>query len=327
MRDVDAILEAVRPELEALERARQALVARRWQAGKKIAIAAPSVFAVGLLIAFIAGGHPALFVVAGVAGLIVAIVMIVVMIVVPTRRFKREFKLAAIGAIVRTMEPGMTFSPVNGVPESQFVKSQLFQKPDRYGCEDGLSGKIGDTTLQISEIHAEKKHRSTDSKGNTRTHYTTIFDGVFMVADFHKHFKGTTRVLPDTAEKLFGGLGKWFQDFRPFSREDLVYLEDSEFEGQFVVYGSDQIEARYILSTAMARRILDLRRKWENDVRLAFIDSNVFVAINHRGNLLEPDLGRSTLSREQVGQIVSELALCFSLVEDLNLNTRIWSKV
>ena len=326
MRDIDSILEAVRPELETLENARRALVAKRRQAGKKIAIVAGSVFAFGIVVALVAGAHPAAFVAAAVVALVVAIILFVVMIVGPASRFRKEFKFAAIGAIVQAMEPGMTFSPEQGVPESQFVKSRLYQRPDRYSCEDGLYGKIGGTALHISEVHAEQKHTRTIRKGHTETYYTTIFDGIFMVADFHKHFKGTTRVLPDTAERLFGGLGKWFQDLNLFSREDLVYLEDPEFEGQFVVYGTDQIESRYILSTAMLRRILHLKQKWRNDVRLAFIDSNVFVAIKHAANLFEPELGESVMSRELVAQIVSELGVCFSLVEDLNLNTRVWWK-
>ncbi len=76
----------------------------------------------------------------------------------------------------------------------------------------------------------------------------------------------------------------------------------------------------------MLRHILDLKRKWKSEVRLSFIDSNVFLAITHKGDLLEPSVGRSVFSRERLGRIVTELSVCFDLVGDLNLNTRIWSK-
>jgi hypothetical protein len=161
---------------------------------------------------------------------------------------------------------------------------------------------------------------------NVQTRYTTIFKGVFMVADFHKHFHGTTRVLPDTTESLFGSLGKMLQGFKPFSSEELVYLEDPDFEKQFVVYSTDQIEARYILSTSMARRILELRHRWDDDVRLSFVGSDVYVAISHGRDLFEPKLQRGTLSRDELTRMVSEVAVCFGLVDHLNLNTRIWSK-
>ena len=71
---------------------------------------------------------------------------------------------------------------------------------------------------------------------------------------------------------------------------------------------------------------MDLKAKWGDNVRLAFSGSEVYVAIAQSKNILEPDYKREAADREQVHQFASELALCFSVVEDLNLNTRIWTK-
>lgn len=330
MRDVDAILATVRPELEALEGMRLQLRVDSARAWKTIGITVGSIVVAAWVIAMIAGrGEP--FAPLLIAGLVVAVVAGIVLYAVrigsPAGKLKRTYKERAVGSIVQAMEPGMTFTPRQGVSEPDFVRSRLFSTtPDRYRCEDGLQGTIGKTAVQISEVKAEERRTSTDSKGNTRTHYVTIFDGVFMIADFHKEFRNPVRVLPDTAERLFGGLGKMLQGFTPFSSEDLVYLEDPEFEKEFVVYGKDQVEARYLLSTAFLRRLLDLKRNWNSAVRLSLIDNLVFLAIPHSRDLLEPNLSGSALSRDLVARIVTELSVCFDLVEDLNLNTRIWSK-
>jgi len=326
VRDPDRIIEAVRPELEELEARRRDLLARRAAALKRIAGVAGGIAGVGAPVAYLIGGSP-LWVAPLVAAVVVALVMLVVTVLRPASRFKEELKRALVGRIVRAMEPGMTFAPERGVPEADFVRSRLFPtRPDRYRYEDSLEGTIGKTRVRLSEVHAEERRVSHDSKGRTRTRWVTIFRGVFMVAGFHKHFRGTTRVLPDTAERLLGGLGKVLQDFRPFSKEDLVYLEDPEFEKEFVVYGSDQIEARYVLSTAMLRRILDLKRVWKSEVRLSFVDDRVFVAIAQRRDLFEPRLGRAVASREQLAPLIAELTLCLDVVDDLNLNTRIWTR-
>ena len=330
MRDVDAIAEAVRPELETVEAARLELKARTTRAWKRIGTAFATIVAAGLLISLLAGNgalNLPVFYGAGALAVVVGLIGYFVSIAGPTQELKKAFKREVIGSIVRAMEPGMSFTPEAGVPVSDFRRSRLFgTDPDRYGAEDGLRGKIGKTSVHISEVHAEERRKRRDSKGNTTTYYVTIFKGIFVVADFHKHFRCTTRVLPDRAEKLFGGFGKMLQGFRPFTDEKLVYLEDPEFEKEFVVYGNDQIEARYILSTAMLRRILELKREWKTEVRLSFIDSLVFLAIPHREDFFEPDLSRSALSHEQIAGIVRELSVCFDLVDDLNLNTRIWSK-
>ncbi len=197
-----------------------------------------------------------------------------------------------------------------------------------WGChsEDGFRGSLGKTSVFFSEMKAEYKTTRRDSKGNTRTSYHTFFDGLFMIADFHKHFRSSVLVLPDVAERSFGLLGKKLQGFRPFPEQKLVYLEDPEFEKNFVCYGEDQVEARYILSTSMLRRILDLKEKWADDVRLHFRDSSALTAISHKHNLFEPNLKQTALHRGHLQQICSELTTCFEIVDDLNLNTRVWTK-
>jgi len=324
VRDPDAIAEAVFPELEALESLRQQLKSenRRW--GGRIAIVVGVMLALGALVGL---ADRRVFYAAVAIGVIAGIVIYVAKIASPVSAFKKRFKREAVGSIVRAMEPGMGFNPEDGIPQSVFTRSRLFgTAPDRYRVEDRLSGKIGETSVEISQVHAEERRRRRNSKGHTQTYYVTIFKGIFMVADFHKNFSCTTRVLPDKAEKLFGGLGKMLQGFRPFNNEHLIYLEDPEFEKEFVVYGTDQIESRYILSTSMLRRILDLKQDWKTEVRLSFLDNSVYLAIATPRDLFEPNLKRSAVSREQIRRIVRELALCFDLVDDLNLNTRIWSK-
>ena len=154
----------------------------------------------------------------------------------------------------------------------------------------------------------------------TKTNFLSV-----MCADFHKHFRGTLRIMPNSTS-ILGGIGRALSAFRPFSSEKLVRLEDPEFERSFNVYGSDDIEARYILSPGMMHRILDLRRHWNDEVRLSFLESNVCIAIQHRRNLFEPRLDRPVDCQQQLQQIAGEIRICLDLIDQLNLNTRIWSK-
>jgi len=240
----------------------------------------------------------------------------------PAKKFKALFKEKIITAIIRDINPALGYSPRGKVDKGAFAHSKIFsQRSDRYTGEDFISGKIGSTDMQMSELHCQ--YRTTDHKG--RTQYHTFFKGLFMIADFHKHFNGRTVVLPDKHEKLFGGFGKWLQKMN-FGRDQLIYMEDPDFEENFVVYGSDQVEARYILSTSMNRRILDLKQKLGAKVYLSFVDSNVHVAIAWKKNLLEPSLKKSLTDSNVVVKFREELELCFGIVDDLNLNTRIWSK-
>ncbi len=85
---------------------------------------------------------------------------------------------------------------------------------------------------------------------------------MFILLDMNKNFSGKTIVKRDT-----GIIGNWFtKKFRRkldsyASRSKLlksVKLEDPIFEKKFEVYSSDQVEARYLLTTSFMERILEL---------------------------------------------------------------------
>src|SRR5690606_28612315 len=153
---------------------------------------------------------------------------------------------------------------------------------DRYSYEDSFSGVVGATSFRFSEVHAEYKTTTTDSKGNTRTQWHTICRGIFFVADLNKHFQGQTFVLPDTAEPALGGCSRGLQslssaiDSRP---GELVQMEDPTFERLFAVYSTDQVEARYILSPSLMERLVALRNDVGDKMAVSFVDSCIFIAI------------------------------------------------
>ncbi|MHC4927915.1 MAG: DUF3137 domain-containing protein, partial [Planctomycetota bacterium] len=242
-----------------------------------------------------------------------------------SKGYKSEFKRQIISKVINFLEPGLQYNPQGLIDKHTFKASGLFKQGiDRYRGEDRVDGMIGQTQVAFSEIHAEYKTTSGTGK-DRKTHWHTIFKGLFFIADFNKHFGGQTIVLPDTAEKLFGGFGKMLQSWN-VGRADLIKLEDPDFEREFVVYGSDQIEARYILSTSLMQRILDFKRKTGTKIYLSFTGSKVTVALPIGKNLFEPKMMSCVTDFEPILDYARDLALAVSIVEDLNLNTRIWSK-
>ncbi len=237
------------------------------------------------------------------------------------RGYVSEFKTTVIEKIVHFIDDSLSYEPRSCIDKSTFMLSKIFTtKPNRYKGDDFVSGKVGETQIQFSELHAEYESGS----GKDRHRYT-VFRGIFFIADFNKHFVGQTIVLPDTAEKLFGRLGQKLQSLNVF-RGELIRLEDPEFESQFVVYGSDQVEARYILSTSLMARITDFKEKTGKKIYLSFIGSMVFVAVPYTSDLFEPKLFTTLLDFGPIRRYYEDLQLAIGIVDDLNLNTRIWSK-
>jgi hypothetical protein len=250
--------------------------------------------------------------------------------------YRDRFKNEVVDRVVHSLNPDLSYSPYHSISRAEFEAADFFRQDiDRFRGEDLVEGRIGETAIRFSEVHAENK-RQRGTGRNRLTEWVTVFKGVFVVADFPKRFKGRTVVLPDAAQRMLGGLGQTLQAMN-FTRGQLIKLEDPEFERLFVVYADDQIEARYLLSTSLMQRIVDLRSKLGHELYLSFASAQLCIAIPSTRNRLEPipllqmlSYGRSPATEEavlaRIGEYVTDLTTTLGIVEDLNLNRRIWSR-
>jgi len=238
--------------------------------------------------------------------------------------YTKEFKKKIIKPLIQEIDRNLRYTPTLHLPQQHFTHSKIFtQTPDRINGNDYVKGKIDGIEIEFSDFHAEKRHR--DSKG--RTSWSTIFQGLFIVSEFHKNFKGTTVVLPDTAQSTFGDfIGSWLQS-NNFGREDLVKMDDVAFEKEFVVYGSDQIEARYILTHTLMQKLLNYKKRTKEDVYVSFNRKNIYLAIAYNKDLFEPSIFHSLLKYKIAMEYISTLHLAIGIVQELKLNQKLWSKL
>ncbi len=242
-----------------------------------------------------------------------------------SKAFRARFKGEVIARVVKFYDENLNYSPEAGISRREFMDSTIFDTAgDRYRCEDLVSGKIGSTDIRFSEVHTERKQevKSQDSSSGFKR-YVTLFRGLVFIADFNKHFKGRTMVLTDQAEKSLGGLGTMFQRMNA-QRDPLVKMENTDFEKAFVVYASDAVEANYILTPSLMERILQLRAKL-GAIQLAFYNSLVFISIPWKEDLFEAGIFQS-LTDSPMDKYFQQLQLFAGIVEELNLNTRVWTK-
>jgi uncharacterized membrane protein len=166
-------------------------------------------------------------------------------------------------------------------------------------------------------------HFKSDILGNqVRRH---VFKGLFLIADFNKSFQGHTLVIPDYTERYLGYLAQDLQALNS-QRGELIRLEDPEFERLFAVYSNDQIEARYILSTSLMQQLVDFTKKAKRHIFISFINDKIYMAIQYDEDLFEPKLFQSMVDFTPVREYFETLQLMMGVVEDLNLNRRVWTK-
>jgi len=240
-----------------------------------------------------------------------------------SKDYAHEFKDNIIHPLIKQIDDSLSYSKTLCVSQRYFQASQIFTKGiDRYSGNDLVKGVLNDVRLRFSDVHAE--YESKDSKGRSSWH--TIFQGLFLIADFNKDFKGKTIILPDKAEKSFGKvIGSWLQS-KNMSRDDLIKMDNPEFEKSFVVYGTDQVEARYILTHSMMERLIQYHKRVKVPLHISFVNNQIFLALEYNKDLFEPTVFSSLLKYELIKEYISTLQLAIGIIEELKLNQKLWSK-
>ncbi|MDF3025801.1 MAG: galanin [Fluviicola sp.] len=242
------------------------------------------------------------------------------------KHFKEQFKGKVIPAVVKFVDERLSYDPNLGLMD-KYAESKIFtQRYDRHKAEDTISGKFDLTDFAFGEIHTEYKTVTTDKNGRRQEHWHTIFKGMFFVSDFHKNFHGETMIDMDFMERYLGKLGRKFQQWNSSRDGDLVKLENPEFEKKFAVYSTDEQECRYILTPSMMERLLEMSKKLNFKISISFRNNQVYIAVFNNMDLFEPSVFGSLLKEEDYKIIITILKSMTGIIEDLNLNTRIWTK-
>lgn len=241
-------------------------------------------------------------------------------------------KLAELPNETKGYEKYCHYNPEAYISKKWIDTSELFDtRIDDIKGEDLFHGKYGLTEFEFSELKMTKEDSSTDSDGTTTTTTITVFDGVLFVADFKKHFSGLTviekkliksdRGIGKLAGKLFNRAGSTAN-----RRANIqIELESAAFNRNFIVQTTDEIEARYILSSSMMEQILSFVTNHPNPLTISFHNSYMFIAVSSTKNFFDDGIGGKKSGYNLEG-IYNDLATFFRIIEEFDLNTRIWSK-
>jgi hypothetical protein len=226
-------------------------------------------------------------------------------------RLGKETKLMLVEPVAS--EFGMQFQLAPAPPEVMPRLKWLGIVPnwDRAKYEDRLTGARGDAPFEFFEAHLEERRTTTDSKGRTRTTWVTVFKGQCLVVKFHKEFNGVTKVYRDM------GAFNWLTKFGV--KEPRVRLEDPVFEKAFEVYGSDQIEARFLLTPDFMERLIGLERTFQGkQLRCAFAGGEMLLAVAGKNLLESGSMHRRMDDLGRVREILLDFAAIFLLIDAMS---------
>lgn len=226
----------------------------------------------------------------------------------PARRYMDDVKCKFLPVVCQFFG-NMTYA-MNGTSsiESKYA-GEIFPSFTSQNNEDFIQGEYKGVALSLHETKLKRK------SGKKRV---VVFRGLVLELDFKKNFTGKTLLLKDA-----GTMGNFFTG-SSFNNLQLVQLEDPEFESIFQVFSSDQVEARYVLTTAFMQRLLDLARLRSSDkypkVQCVFEANKLIISIPSSLNLFEPaGLNKSAFQLDDIHSFLAQMKDVFNLVDVLKL--------
>ncbi|MEB2782455.1 DUF3137 domain-containing protein [Algoriphagus sp. C2-6-M1] len=260
-------------------------------------------------------------------------------------RVFQKFKISESNTMVKMVQrlfPGMEFTQGANAPKMEIQNSKLFARVNKESTiinfgqirsksktseinladigilEKNLSNTATDVLLQIPLLnmlvvlyqYIVKNLLSNVPKDSLN--YS--FRGMFCWLRFQKKLIGHTVVIPRNQNIK---IDRW-ASFN-FRDEEQVHLEDPRFTEEFIVYGTDQVEARYVISTALMERISALKSKFNRPIFLSFQDRQMYLAVKNENGLFS-FTSENLNSLSVVEELASEIETALNIAKDLRLS-------
>ncbi len=204
------------------------------------------------------------------------------------------------------------------IRNTEYDYSPMYKRYDNYTGEDYLCINIDNKDnepskcfLYVSDIYTNREVK--DDDGNV--HYIDVFNGTFGYVDFNDNFKESLYLNCPIKQK----------------KDNLVKLENLEFNEKFKIYCRDQVEARYILTPNIMENILALnelisnqcKSKSKSNISLALVENRMYFAFSGGFKLF--DLKRERLETGEVfDNFYDDINIILKIIEEIKNNNKIF---
>lgn len=241
--------------------------------------------------------------------------------------YKNLYKKEIVQKILTGIAPNWEYDAKAHVSEEHYIDSGLFNKSyEDFLGDDLVRGKVGQVDFESSELKTGNTQRYTDSEGDDSTKWVAVFKGYFFHAQFNKHLKGETYLVHGDLEAVAETLRPGSSHSKRKPRGRMVSLENKEFSSIFIVTSTDQIEARYILTPRIMEALVNIYQLFKQPIRLSFLGDKVYLAMLFSKDLFEPSIWKSGVNKKEIEKMAHLFLLNKIIIEELDLNTRIWTK-
>lgn len=203
--------------------------------------------------------------------------------------------------------------PTHHIDEERLRELCIFKNFDRVSYDDYIKGSYNDLNLEIQELSLSSLLNSKNSQGSISFH------GILLSCEVKKKHNAKTVFYQNNGlvDLLDNFLGK-----STSAKE--VKFEDPEFNSEFKVYSTDQIEARYLFTTAFMERIKKFHKaNKEYDISGEFSNGKFYLAICSGRNWFELPFFKSADEPQNYKHLVQDIDDMLGVIDTLKLEQNI----
>lgn len=228
----------------------------------------------------------------------------------PFKSYKKRMKNDTMQTFINYFK-GFTYEQGKGLSLEEIDKSHIFPSADIIEADDCFEGSFQDVRIRVCEQIFKNIQRTKRGKKEV-----VVFQGIAVELAMNKNFQGQTVVLKDSG---------FFNRFKGLSGFERIRLEDPQFEKLFEVYGTDQVEARYLLTPVFMERIIKLKDLYKSkSIQLSFHDNNVLIAVKTKEDMFEPySFFKTNLNKQKIDRVFEQFLTVFSIVDILKLAQKV----
>ena len=223
-------------------------------------------------------------------------------VVSPISKLKKTTKLRIMSGICRFF--GWSFSEkfVANTNIRHFVELGLLFPHENLSKEDRVLGRAYGVVFESFEVSFTKG----TAKSLRRDLLKPKFHGQVFSMNFERQFMGRTVVLRDKGV------------FNPKAKGDMkrVGLVDPVFEKIFEAYGTDQVEARYLLTPDFMQRLVNLESSIEGkNIRFGFLRNQLLIAVETKNKYEAGSMLKPLTDPARTQKILDEFGAIFDVVD------------
>ena len=293
----------VRPHVESFERKRIETL----QVLRKRALIAIPIYVVGtVVLLYVGDGDYVLF------WLALAMAVLSFWCYMPVKQFQSAVKGEIFPSIFSFFGEDFQYSEEGRLSIESLEPSDIIPSYRTEETEDYIKGSYKGVELELTEAWLSQRSKRKDEDAAEFK-----FKGLFILLSMNKNFSGKTIVVRDA-----GNIFNWVAS--KFRLMEKVALEDPVFEKKFEVYSTDQVEARYLLTTSFMERLLELSASFgDSGLQCSFYDDRLLLMIASKKDHFEiASIFQPSVFTDDINTILREMSMIFRIIDDLKLHQR-----